>query len=149
MSYASLSDVQALNPKRTYDATTTPTSTQVSSLITQVAAEIDMVLASQGYTVPVTAPASLLTALKYINAYGAGALAEAGMFPEVAGLGETPHWKMLETKYQDWLKSLREGKIPPDLDKSADTISSFYHVMSDQEDFPDPIFRIRSEDKDF
>jgi len=48
-----------------------------------------------------------------LNAYGAGAMAEAGMFPETADVGSTPHWKILEAKYKDWMDKLENGKIDP------------------------------------
>ena len=60
MSYCVLADVQALNPKRPYDNSTTPTSTQVTSFIATIAAEIDITLAVRGYSVPVASPVSLV-----------------------------------------------------------------------------------------
>ena len=151
MAYAVLADIQALNPKRTYGASTTPTSTQVEALITQVAVEIDAILEAQGYTVPVTTPANLVNFLKYVNAYGAAYLAEAGMFPETSEMGSTPHWKVLKEIYDKYMKMLLEGKIPASLGIGAESINvgSFYTEMDDQDDFPDPVFRKRSEDKEF
>ncbi len=150
MAYCTSTEVGNLNPKRTYGASTTPTNTQVDALITQVAVEIDAILEAQGYTVPVTAPANLLNFLKYVNAYGAAYLAEAGMFPETAEPGETAHWQMLKKIYDNYIKMLQEGKIPGiALDSPSESVASYYTEMSDQDDFPDPIFRKRSEDKDF
>jgi len=150
-SYCTITEVQALNPRRIYDANSTPTTTQVNALIDQIAVEIDAVLQAKGYTVPVTTPANFLNALKYVNAYGAGALAEAGMFPEVSEMGQTPHWKVLNDKYKDWMKQLRAGEIPRSLGIDSESIGagSNYTEMTDQDDFPDPAFRIRTEDKDF
>ncbi len=148
-SYCSLSDVQALNPKRTYDADSTPTSTQVTTLINQIAVEIDAVLEAQGYTVPVTTPANFVNALKAINAYGAAALAEMGMFPETSEMGSTPHWKALNDKYNEWMKHLRAGEVPPELG-AGEMVGGYYtDACEDTENYPDPKFRIRSEDKDF
>jgi len=151
MAYCSLAEVQNLNPKRTYGASTTPTTTQVNALIAQIAVEIDAVLEAKGYTVPVTTPANFVEALKYLNAYGAAALAEMGMFPETSEMGQTPHWKLLNEKYNDGIKQLREGEIPRGLglDEEAIGAGSYYTEMSDQDDFPEPSFRIRSIDKDF
>lgn len=112
MSYCNLSDVQALNAKRVYGATSTPTATQVLTLIDQVATEIDMVLSVRGYTVPVTTAGTLLSFLKTLNAQGAAALAEQAMFPETGEPGATPHWKMLWAIYQGWIKDLKAGVIP-------------------------------------
>jgi len=151
MAYCTITEVNNLNPKRNYEADTTPTTTQVNSLIDQIAVEIDAVLQAKGYTVPVTTPANFLSSLKYVNAYGAAALAEMGMFPETSEMGQTPHWKILWKTYQDWLKSLRDGEIPSSLGIDSESIGagSFYTEMSDQDDFPDPSFRMRAEDKDF
>jgi hypothetical protein len=43
---------------------------------------------------------------------------------------------------------LVDGKITPQSIRGED-VSSFYHVMEDQDDFPDPAFRKRSEDLEF
>lgn len=151
MAYCTITEVQNLNPKRTYGASTTPTTTQVNALIDQIAVEIDAVLESQGYTVPVTTPANLVNFLKYVNAYGAAYLAEAGMFPETAEPGETAHWQMLKKVYDNYMKMLTEGKIPASLgiDEGSYGVASYYTEMSDQDDFPDPVFRKRPEDKEF
>jgi len=112
MAYCVIADVQALNAKRTYDATSTPTATQVESLITRIANEIDTVLAARGLDTPVTTPAAFLDHLKQVNAYGAAALAEMAMFPETSGLGETPHSAMLWKIYKEKLQALAEGQLP-------------------------------------
>lgn len=149
MAYCALSDVQALNPKRTYDDNSEPTSTQVGTLITQTAVEIDAVLQAQGYTVPITTPTNFVNFLKMVNAYGAASLAEMGMFPEISEKGSTPHWKVLWDTYKGWLKALRDGETPFDVATLGGDASSFYHEMEDQDDFPDPAFRKRYEDKVF
>jgi len=151
MSYCTLEDVQALNPKRSYSSSTTPNATQVNALIDLVAVEIDSILQAQGYTVPVTTPSNFVNALKYVNAYGAAALAEAGMFPETTDPGQTAHWQMLNKKYEGWLEQLRKGEIPSSLSpgtSSAD-VASYYTQMGDKDDFPDPPFRMKSEDLEF
>lgn len=151
MSYCAIVDVQALNPKRTYGAATTPTSTQVTALIAQIAAEIDAILEAQGYTVPVTSPATFVTSLLTVNAYGVAALAEAAMFPETTAPGETAHWSYLEKKYQAWLKDLRAGIVPSSLSRSeaASNAASNYTEDTDQENYPDSMFAVSSVDKDF
>ena len=148
MAYASLSDIQALNPKRTYSATTTPTSTQVSALIDQIAAEIDAELMAKGYEAPATTPTEWVTFLKAVNAYGAAALAEMGMFPETSEQGSTPHWKVLYDTYKKWMKEIEEEKITPSSVSGAN-VGGYYTDVADQDEYPDPVFRIRPEDKDF
>lgn len=113
MSYCTSSDVQALNPRRTYDSNSTPTLTQVDGYITQIAGEIDTVLQGRAFTTPVATPTEFVTWLKQLNALGAAALAERAMFPEAQGmLGGTAasaqHWK----QYQDGLHFLRTGNLP-------------------------------------
>jgi len=151
MSYCILEHVQTLNPKRNYNTDSTPSVTQVNALIDQVAVEIDSILQAQGYTVPVTTPDNFVSFLQYVNAYGAAALAEAGMFPETTDPGQTAHWQMLNKKYEGWLGQLRKGEIPSSLapgTSSAD-VASYYTQMGDQDDYPDPPFRMKSEDLEF
>src|SRR3989304_10292797 len=109
MSYCTMTDVQGFNPKRTYGASTTPTTTQVTEFIAKIAGEIDTVLQGRGLTTPVTVPTAFAEFLEQLNAVGAAALAERAMFPEASGLMGTTsaaaaHWK----QYQDGLKFLKE-----------------------------------------
>jgi hypothetical protein len=148
MAYCTITDVQTVNAKRTYSATTTPTTTQVNSLIDFIAADIDGILAAKRYTTPVTEPTAFVNWLKWLNALGAAAEAEAAMYPEAVEKGSTPHEANLRQKYEDRLEMLVDGKITPQSIRGED-VSSFYHVMEDQDDFPDPAFRKRSEDLEF
>lgn len=122
MTYAALSDVQARMPF-TLDANSTPTSTQVADFLDEVSAEIDAVLASQGFTVPVTTPTYFVTALKKVEADGAAARALRMMFPDSRGPGETPAWSFYETAYRDSLKRWEKGLGYP---KGADRGSALY-----------------------
>lgn len=152
MAYASLTDVQSLNPKRTYSATSTPSSTQVEALINLIYGQINNVLSSQGYIVPVTTPSELVTALQLLNAAGAAAMAEMGMFPETSDKGSTPHWKALWEMYQDGLESLRKGEIPAGLGKISEELAagSLYTSGAIESDhYPEPVFRISGSDKEF
>jgi hypothetical protein len=148
MAYCTITDVQSLNPKRTYGATTTPTTTQVNSLIDLIAADIDVILAAKGYTTPVTTPTAFANWLKLLNAYGAAAEAEAAMFPETVDKGSTPHANDLLKKYNERLEMLRKGEVTPESIKGED-VSSFYHVMEYQDEFPDPAFRKKESDLEF
>lgn len=53
--YISASNVQAFYPGVTFSATTVPSTTQVETYIDQVESEINAILASLGFTIPVTA----------------------------------------------------------------------------------------------
>jgi len=149
--YASQSDVEALNPKQVYGATTSPTATELALLITQISNEIDSVLSAQGYVVPVTTPAYFKSHLAYLNALGAGALAEGGMFPSTTGMGETSHWSFLLKLYRWGLDKLRSGEVPLDLPRSSTSVSaaSYATVQTTYDVYPEPKFRMESSDKDF
>jgi len=113
MSYCTAADVQALNPKRAYTATSTPTLAQVGVYVTQIGGEIDTVLRGRGLSTPVATPAEFVIFLKQLNAVGAAAISERAMFPEAQGMmGGTAaaslHWR----QYQDGLKFIREGNLP-------------------------------------
>jgi len=151
MAYCTLDDVQALNPKRKYDTDSSPSVTQVNSLIDTVAIEIDAVLQAQDYTVPVTTPANLVNFLKAINAYGAAGLSEQGMLPETTEAGSTSHGKWLYDIFKRYMKMLADGKIPDTIEPSTggEDASSYYTDMADKDEFPDPPFRMRREDQDF
>lgn len=153
MAYCTITDVQALNAQRTYSATTKPTTTQVTALIAQIATEIDAVLAAKGYTIPVATPTTFVTFLATVNAYGAGALAEAAMFPETSEMGSTPHWKVLQAKYDAWLKLLIDGGVIPasmSAGEEGENVGGAYLDGDNKgDDYPEPIFRISANDKDF
>jgi hypothetical protein len=112
MAYCTITEVKALNPKRTYDTSSTPTQLQVESFITRIGSEIDSALSLWGITTPVTSPVAFVDHLKQLNAYGAAALAEMGQFPEMAIPGTTPHGSKLWQMYKDGLAKLEEGKFP-------------------------------------
>lgn len=119
MAYCTITHVQGHNPKRTYSATSTPTTTQVQEFIDRIANEIDVVLGGRGFTVPVTSPTELANFLIQVNAYGAAALAEDAMFPETTVPGATPHSVSLWSKYQAALKYLGEANLPVNSDGVA------------------------------
>lgn len=141
MAYAAIADVRGLNPKRTYSATTTPTEAQVIQYIADIAVEIDNVLQSQGYTVPVTAPDNFVSHLKLLNARGAAAQAEMAMFPDAVN-GATPQGAQLLSLYHDGLKALRSGEIAASLapGESSSPVGSYYTSGADQETYPGPAF---------
>jgi len=112
MAYCTITNIQALNPKRTYGASTTPTTTQVEAFITRIAEEIDAILAGRDFTVPITAPASLLAYLTHVNALGAAALAEQAMFPETTKPGTSASGANLWKQYQEALAILRTANLP-------------------------------------
>lgn len=110
MAYATLDGVKEQDPRAVYSDTSKPTEAQVLVLLEDIAGEIDTVLGAAGYTVPITAPAALLSTVTRLNAIGAAAMAHMGMFPESVGAGPTSDlgsrlWKM----YTDGLERLVEA----------------------------------------
>lgn len=137
MAYCTITEVQALNPKRTYDADSTPTLTQAEALISQIAAEIDTVLKGRSITTPVTAPTAFVDYLKQINAYGSAALAEMGMFPEAVGTqGGSPQSDRLWRIYTKAMTFLEKGDLPSAI-RSGDPASFFteHPVAEPTEDY--------------
>lgn len=124
MAYCTITEVQALNPKRTYSSSTTPTQTQVEVHIDSIAAEIDTILKGRGLTTPVTTPAAFLAYLVQVNAYGVAALAEMGMFPEAVGTGQSPQGDRLWRLYVRAMTFLEKGDLPSAI-QSGDPSSFF------------------------
>ena len=112
MAYCTITEVRGLNPKRTYSASTNPSTTEVEEFIDRISDEIDVILQGRGFTTPVTSPTELASYLVHVNAYGAAAIAEQSMFTEPIGPGATPHGTVLWQQYQQALKYLREGQLP-------------------------------------
>lgn len=118
MSYATRTEVEALNPQRgTYSSATIPTAAQVDGYLASIAGEIDGVLAAQNLATPATTPASFLTLLGHLNALGAAALAETAAFPQGqgdlgGGGGSAATYRRM---YEDGLRRLADGtSIPPE-----------------------------------
>ena len=141
--YCDITDVRAVNPKRVYSSTSTPTETQVGIYITLISGEIDTILLALGLSGTITAPAEFITFLRYLNALGAAAMAEQAMFPETSETGATPHWKTLKARYESLLDKLAVGKLTPASFIAARLAGCIYSdPNTDQENYPDPSFTI-------
>lgn len=125
MSYCTITDVRGLNPKRTYNATSTPTQTQVETYVAQISSELDTILQGRGYSTPITEPTALVTFLQQANAYGAAALAEQAQFPEASGTANTPHGAVLWKQYTEAREWLKNGNLPTTGGAVADLPFSF------------------------
>src|SRR3990172_2903351 len=123
MAYAALSDVQGLLAKWEITASSKPNATQAGAIITQVSAEIDSVISSAGYAVPVTTPAWFLDALKLLNCYGAAAAIIRSMFPDATGPDETPAYAYYAAQYKAGLARLAADGIPPDVPRGTGTVN--------------------------
>ena len=110
MGYCSLADVQALNPTRRYSSQTTPTSSEVLTMIDLAAGELDGLLMDMQIAVPVPDDAIASRAwLRRANAYGAAMDAEAAMFPASGDRDETPHVAYLRKRWEAMLAALTSG----------------------------------------
>ena len=136
MAYCTLAEITELNPKRVYSSTTKPTAEQVQNLITRVAGEMDSALRNQGYGVPITSPDEAVDYLKYMNALGAAAKAEAGMFPESSGPASTGRAQSLQSEYNRKLRDLRKDGLEG-ISKSSNLPSS-YSVDNETDDHLTP-----------
>lgn len=152
MAYCTIDDVQIFAAKFPLSTSTTPTSAQVETLIDLVAAQIDSVLLSKGYTVPVTTPTEFVNSLRLLNAQGAEAMALMAQFPGGASKDSTPQYQAVLDLYQSGLEALRNGETPTSLSKSS-TIggagSLYTAYNTDKSTYPGPIFSINSSGREF
>ncbi len=148
MAYCAISDVQELVPKFTFDASSKPTLTQVTSLLDKVAADIDAALQGRGIATPVTSPTYLVNWLKNLNALGVAYRAMQGMFPSTAEKDALPAWQTYRKDYKEGLKAIEDGKLPSALETGGQ-VASNYTEDDDQDNYPDPAFRKSENDKDF
>ena len=138
MSYCTLADVKGINSKRTYSATTTPTTAQIEDYIDQIAAEMDTVLEGRGLTVPVTTPAAFLKFLVHLNALGASSMAEKAMFPETQGLVSTSSAAVLWKQYREGLDYLAAGNLSSEVIGDATALPfSFFEQNKDVDTEPE------------
>lgn len=78
MAYASLPDVNALAAKRSFGATSIPSASQVAAFLDNTCADLDSIIAADGYALPIPTAASIaLVDLKRLNALGAYVQVEA------------------------------------------------------------------------
>lgn len=85
MAYAALADVQVLRPHQTLDASSTPTATQVTDLLTKISAMIDGRIAPHGFVVPVTAGTVALAYLKTMATFWVAGIVEDQQRAAIAG----------------------------------------------------------------
>jgi hypothetical protein len=112
MAYASLSDVQAMEPARVYGASTTPATSQVGLYLDNRAAEIDSILLEKGYSLPVpTTASSALLLLRKVNAQGAWADVSAGA-------PGSPFREASDAAYQSALAMLKAANTILDIPKN-------------------------------
>jgi hypothetical protein len=111
VAYAYLAEVQDAIPGFVLTANTVPSEDQASALIDLISAEIDGLLASRDYVLPVTDPGALLL-LKTTCVYGSASLIYKAWFAGNDGIsGDNGAAKFFEDKYQGLLQNIREGAL--------------------------------------
>ena len=112
--YVEVSDVQAIISAFDIGRGSSPTRLEADQIVIDTDAEINSVLDSAGLAVPVTTPSYFVGWLEAINKYGAAAAILKSMFPDAAGVGETPAYAFWEARYRNALKLFAKGEGIPD-----------------------------------
>jgi len=116
MAYCTIENVEVLTEISWTDATS-PTTTQVESMIDNVANEIDGVLQASGYSVPVSGTAAL-ELLRSINAFGVGPEAYHATYLVESLPPKVKYW---QDRYDKFLASVRAGEVQlPALEPESD-----------------------------
>lgn len=114
MAYASPIHVAAYNAARaTYNQQTKPTVDQVGIFLDECAAEIDVVLRTQGYALPV--PTTATSALKFLE--GVNAVGAAWKVEVSAPTSDNP--ELYEQMYRSAMKMLTKGVEFTDIPKDS------------------------------
>ena len=138
MAYATTDDVVARVGSFTIDATSQPTTSEVSDFLDERSGQIDAVLSSAGVSTPVASPSSFLAFLRGLEAAGATADTYAVKFPDGSGAGSVEetiaYWLKM---WDDGMAGLKDGTMIPDgvSQTSAGLPTSFYREHPD--DAPD------------
>lgn len=105
MAYCTVADVSALMGQ-TFSVSSRPTTSEVQDAVDQIAAEIDGVAASVGYTVPITSTDGIALLAKY-NRFGAAVSAwHTGVISDDEPARVT-YW---QTQYDNFIARLRRGE---------------------------------------
>lgn len=107
MAYSTYSDIAAASG-RILNTTSKPTATQVADFITQIDAEIDCILRTKGYSLPIT-DTTALSFLKRISVVGGCMMMERAMFAGAAP-NESNRFADYKNEYNDMLNKL-DGSI--------------------------------------
>ena len=118
--YCSYADVGLLLNK-TFNDTTTPTDTQVTSIITQITKEIDAVLKVAGISAQPT-DTNILGLLQKHCSFGAAGITGISYFRNASGIsGSNAEWYY--SKYEEFLKEVKENPDILGISAGSETIS--------------------------
>ena len=131
--YGSEQGVEGINAHMVggYTATTTPTSTQVATFLTQGAAMLDAAIAKAGYTTPVAATVACYQIIVRLNDLYAAASAEQSVNISTAGPGEETRSEKLWKQYRAELTDFLAGDLTlAGLSRTASTASPRKRIRS-------------------
>ena len=145
MPYASETDIEAIIAQSgDVGAGTAPNTTQVASILDQVAGEMNACLSARSIPVPFVsdgsgAQAAFATYLLAVNAWGAAAQVLKSRYPDTVGPDETPAYAYWEKKYQQALAALKGGFTIPStvtsaVDAGANVAPTTYNVQAPDDD---------------
>jgi len=132
VTYCVLADVRNLIPTLTIGAATMPTTVQAEAVIAMVENNIDLILTSRGWTLPVDDDATLAH-LKTIASYGSAAAILKTKFPADDGPGsDSGAAGFWQTQYKEALDGLLAGTINlGDSGLDPNTVGSGFGVGDD------------------
>lgn len=135
-SYATEVKVESLMAQFIIDETTSPSSTELTTIIEDVEGEIDTALRTQGVSTPVATPTYLLDWLEGLASTGAAARALKSMFPDAGGPGQVAASEFYQRIYERGLAGIRDGTmIPPEAVSSGSSVSpSTYFTRNPDEE---------------
>jgi hypothetical protein len=147
MAYCDTDDVNGILGDHAATSSSTPTLTQLGSMINGIASQIDVCLKSAGVaSVPVTSAqdSTVATFLVEVNKWGAAAEFLKGMFPEATGPGENPAFAFWQKKYNDVLLGWKDKDGPQGIPASllggagdADPSTYFTRNPNEEEELGD------------
>ena len=158
--YAAASDAQALIPKFVITASTVPSTTDLTSFLEKVDAEINACLAGKGLTVPFSSDGTdvqdkFAELLESANAHGAAVKVLGAAFPAGTGPFAVVRTELHET-FLRIMAGLKDGSlVPPGIAATATlvgptTYTTNFPNETDEPDFGDqekPLFRVRDHER--
>lgn len=137
MAYTTRTRVEALMRRLvnmtggSFDASSRVTSEDVQDWIDTHTAQVDVALSAQGYTVPITEPASYLKWLDKLVSEGVAATLLKSFF-QLEGKAESAS-DQYEQRWRDGLKAIMDGSmVPPSIGSTAGAIPDGEHAVDAQ-----------------
>jgi len=111
--YCTLTEANALIPTQEFDANSHPSYDQALAIVGNVSHELDALLISRGWTLPVT-DTEMLGFLKVASEYGAAAILLRARFPAAEGIGgEGGAARAFENRYLELKRLLLSEAFAP------------------------------------